>query len=118
MVQLPEGRMTIGQLTQDFEARCVKLAEDAEVVLRRRVPRFRGLLARRGAVGAAIYLIRAPRPSDTYTDLWAEGHLAYTVEAVILLEPTWNPLFTDDDRKAARARLQEYGWSAAGARSR
>ena len=69
MVQLPEGRMTIGQLTQDFEARCVKLAEDAEVVLRRRVPRFRGLLARRGAVGAAIYLIRAPRPSDTYTDL-------------------------------------------------
>ena len=30
--------MTIEQLTQDFEARYVKLAEDAEVVLRRRVP--------------------------------------------------------------------------------
>ena len=52
----------------------LKIAEDAEAVLRRRVPRFRGLLARRGAVGAAIYLIRAPRPSDTFTDLWAEGH--------------------------------------------
>ena len=54
--------MTIGQLTQDFEARCVKIAEDVEAVLKRRVPRFHGLLARWGAVGATTYLIRAPTP--------------------------------------------------------
>ena len=103
--------MTIRQLTQDFEVRCVKIAEDVEAVLRRPVPRFRGLLARRGAVGATTYLIRAPTPSDTFTDLWAEGHLEHTVEAVILLEPKWNRLFTDGDRKAARERQKDYGWS-------
>lgn len=104
--------MTIGQLTQDFEARCVKIAEDVEAVLRRRVPRFRGLLAQRGAVGATTYLIHASRPSDTFTDLWAAGHLEHTVEAVILLEPKWNRLFTEDDRKAARQRLGDHGWTA------
>ena len=104
--------MTIQQLTQDFEVRCVKIAEDVEAVLRRPVPRFRGLLARRGAVGATTYLIRAQTPSDTFTDLWVERHLEHTVEAVIFLEPKWNPLFTDDDRKAARERLEEHGWSA------
>ena len=103
--------MTIRQLTQDFEVRCVKIAEDVEAVLRRPVPRFRGLLARRGAVGATTYLIRASTPSDTFTDLWVEGHLEHTVEAVILLEPKWNPLFTDNDRMAARERLQAYRWS-------
>ena len=104
--------MTIQQLTQDFEARCIKIAEDVEAVLRRPVPRFRGLLARRGAVGATTYLIRTPTPSDTFTDLWVVGHLEHTVEAVILLESKWNRLFTDDDRKVARERLQDYGWSA------
>lgn len=103
--------MTIRQLTQDFEVRCVEIAEDVEAVLRRPVPRFRGLLSRRGAIGATTYLIRAPTPSDTFTDLWAAGHLEHTVEAVILLEPKWNPLFTDDDRRAARERLRDYGWS-------
>lgn len=110
-MQLPGGHVTIRQLTQDFEVRCVKIAEDVEAVLRRPVPRFRGLLARRGAVGATTYLIRAPTPSDTFTDLRAEGRLRHTVEAVILLEPKWNPLFTDDDRTAARERLKDYGWA-------
>lgn len=105
--------MTLARLEQEYEVRCIKIAQDVEGVLKRGVPRFRGLLARRGAVGATTYLIRASKPSDTLTDLWAAGHLEHTVEAVILLESKWDLLFSDDDRRAARARLQAHNWSAA-----
>lgn len=103
--------MTKQQLIQDFEARCVTIAEDVEAVLKRGVPRFRGMLATRGAVGTTTYLIHAHKPSDTFTDLWAVGHLEHTVEAVILLEAKWDRLFMDEDRRAARERLQEHEWS-------
>ena len=105
-----EDHVTIEELTQAYEARCVKLAEDVEATLGRRVPRFRGLLASRGAIGATTYLVRAPRPSDTFTDLWAAGRLEHTVEAIVLLESRWCRLFMEDDRRAALQRLEEHGW--------
>ena len=92
-----------------YDIRCTHQVADAvEAVLGRRVTRFRAMCAEHGAVQATKRLIRAPRPSDTFSDLWVERRLDLTVEAVILAEREWDSLFDDTDREAARKRLEDH----------
>ena len=102
-------------LDDSYETRCARVADDVEAVLKRRVTRFRGMCAEHGSVEATKRLIQAQRPSDTFSDLWMKGRLDLTVEAVVLTEREWDPLFTDADRKAARKRLQDHEWPLAAA---
>ena len=95
-----------------YETRCIQVAEEVEAVLGRQVTRFRAMCAEHGAVQATKRLIHA-RPSDTFSVLWEKGRLDLTVEAVILTERQWEPLFDDEDREAARKRLQDYEWPPA-----
>ena len=96
-----------------YETRCIQVADEVEAALGRQVTRFRAMCAEHGAVQATKRLIHARRPSDTFSDLWTKGRLDLTVEAVILTERQWDPLFDDMDRAAARKRLQEYEWPPA-----
>ena len=98
-----------------YEARCTRVADDVEAVLKRRVTRFRAMCAEHGSVEATKHLIHAQRPSDTFSDLWMNGRLDLTVEAVVLTEREWDALFTDADRKAARKRLRDHEWPLASA---
>ena len=93
-----------------YETRCNQIAADVEAVLGRRVTRFRAMCAEHGAVQATKRLIHAPRPSDTFSDLWVKRRLDLTVEAVILTERAWDPLFDNPDRAVARKRLQDHEW--------
>ena len=96
-----------------YQTRCTRVADDVEAVLKRRVTRFRGMCAEHGAVEAARRLIHAPRPSDTFSDLWMNGRLDLTVEAVVLTERDWDALFNDTDRQVARKRLRDHEWPIA-----
>ena len=96
-----------------YETRCIQVAEEVEAVLGRQVTRFRAMCAEHGAVQATKRLIHAQRPSDTFSVLWEKGRLDLTVEAVILTERQWEPLFDDADREVARKRLQDYEWPPA-----
>jgi hypothetical protein len=71
---------------------------------------FIGMVADKGGLDTAKYLIDAPKVSDGYTALWQRNRLDLTVEAIIL-EKKWWPLFTSTQRKAAINRLQEYGYT-------
>ncbi|CAM3134761.1 hypothetical protein BRDI103020_16585 [Brevundimonas diminuta] len=46
--------------------------------------------------------------------LWEEKRLDLSVEALIL-QPEWQDLFNEDDKKAARRRLQQYGYRVSNA---
>lgn len=72
--------------------------------------RFLGMLSERGGLATARYLLHAPAVSEGYTALWERGRLDLTVEATIL-EAKWRPLFSDDERTLAVARLREYGFT-------
>ena len=53
-------------------------------------------------------------PSPTFTDLFMKRQLGLTVEAVIITEAEWDPLFSDQDRAAAKKRLLDHRWSPSG----
>lgn len=75
---------------------------------------FRMLSERRG-LQTAKYLINSAKPSDGYTNLYERGRLDLTVEAMVIEEPDWHPLFTDEELIKARRRLKDYGYSPKGA---
>ncbi|HEX7484983.1 MAG TPA: hypothetical protein VF332_02445 [Vicinamibacterales bacterium] len=72
--------------------------------------RFLGMVVEMGGLATARYLLHAEKVSDGYTALWERGRLDLTVEAMIL-DAKWRPLFADDERAIAVARLQQYGYS-------
>ena len=70
---------------------------------------FIQMVAERGGVATAKFLINSDRPSDGYTALWERGRLDLTVEALVQY-PKWAPLFTDMEIEKAHQRLKEYGY--------
>jgi hypothetical protein len=74
--------------------------------------RFLGMVAERGGLETARYLLHASTVSEGYTALWQRGRLDLTVEAVIL-DPKWESLFSDDERRIAISRLREYKYAGA-----
>lgn len=71
--------------------------------------RFLGMVVEQGGLRTAQYLIHAPTVSDGYTALWERGKLELTVERLIL-EPKWQTLFTEAERKLALTRLRDYAF--------
>ena len=71
---------------------------------------FHRMLVERRGLSTAKYLINAARPSEGYTNLWERKRLDLTVEALILDNPKWHPLFTPAELAKARARLSDYGY--------
>ena len=73
--------------------------------------RFLEMLSERGGLETARFLIHSSTVSDGFTALWLARRLDLTVERVIL-KSEYEPLFTEDERQIARARLNEYGYRA------
>ena len=71
--------------------------------------RFLQMVHENGGFQTAHSLVHNKTPSEGYTELWKRKRLDLTVEALVL-KPEWNELFTDEDRAAARKRLEDYGY--------
>ena len=71
---------------------------------------FHRMLSERRGQQTAKDLINAKLPSQGYTRLWELERLDLTVEALVVDEPKWHPLFTTDELERARKRLDDYGY--------
>jgi hypothetical protein len=69
--------------------------------------RFNQMVAELGGPEAARQLLGGRDASDGFTTLWEAGRLDMSVEAADLL-PWYEPLFTEEQRAAARRRLIEH----------
>ena len=69
---------------------------------------FIQMLQDRGGLATAKALINSTKPSDGYTALYSRGHLELTVEAIVIDNPMWHELFTDEELAKARKRLEDY----------
>lgn len=72
--------------------------------------RFLQMLYEHRGLGTARILLHASHVSDGYIALWERKRLDLTVEAIIL-DPTWRPLFSEEEREIARRRLTEYDYT-------
>ena len=71
---------------------------------------FLQMLTERGGIDTAKFLINQRNPSDGYTHLYERDRLDLTVEAEIVDNAKWHPLFTQDEIEKARKRLFDYGY--------
>ncbi len=78
--------------------------------------RFLQMLHKHGGLRTGQILLHAARVSEGYTALWERKRLDLTVEAMIL-KPEWHDLFTEEERKIARKRLEDYDYELLGARA-
>ena len=72
---------------------------------------FLQMLTDNGGLRTAKTLINAVRPSDGYTALYLRERLDLTVEAVVVENPKWHPLFEEEELERARKRLRDYEYS-------
>lgn len=69
---------------------------------------FLRMLHEHRGLETARRLIHSPKVSDGYTSLWELGRLDLTVEALIIDNEKYRPLFSDEEIAICRKRLQDY----------
>jgi hypothetical protein len=71
---------------------------------------FLRILNDKGGLPTAKYLINASKLSDGYAHIYERGRLDLTVEAMVVENPKWHPLFTIEEIETAKKRLISYGY--------
>ena len=62
-----------------------------------------------GAVSMLHRYLKAPTVAQSFTRLWEMGRLNISLEAIVL-RPEFKPLFSDEERSVAEARLDSKGY--------
>ena len=101
--------MEKAKLVSEFEEAMVHIYRRALSEAKYKASRFLSMVQEEGRLATARYLIHAPQVSDGYTALWERKRLDLTVEAMILNNPRWHPLFTTEELERCSGRLKEYG---------
>ena len=73
--------------------------------------KFYSMLNDNGGIATAKTLINASKPSDGYTALYQRGRLDLTVEAIVVEDLKWYPLFTEVEIARSRKRLSDYHYT-------
>ena len=96
-------------LENEFDGRMREIYQLALSECRYNASYFIQLVNDRGALETAKYLLSTEDAQSGFTRLWECGRLDLTVEAQIV-KATFSPLFTDDEVRIARRRLDELGY--------
>jgi hypothetical protein len=74
--------------------------------------RYIQMVGENGGRETAKTLINASTPSDGYTELWKRNRLDLTVEAVVVQDAKWHPLFEPEEIERAKQRLKDYKYDS------
>ncbi len=101
--------MTI--LEKRFEQEMIDIYMTAKKECGYNASRFLQMLGAKGGLTAAKQLISKPGGTDGFTTLWEHGRLDLSVEAHVL-KAEYAELFTDEERRMCRERLEQFGYMA------
>lgn len=101
--------MTI--LEKRFEQEMIDIYMIAKKECGYNASRFLQILGAKGGLAAAKQLISKPGGTDGFTTLWEHGRLDLSVEAHVL-KAEYAELFTDEERRMCRERLEQFGYMA------
>lgn len=96
------------QLEKEFHLRMVKLYEDGKDQIEYNATRFCQMITKHRGVETARKLLASDEYSEGMTKLWEKGRLDLSVEAVVVREEKWHPLFTDEELDVARERIRKH----------
>lgn len=98
-------------LISEFEAAMFQIYSRALNEAKYKASQFHNMLCDQGGLLTAKILINSPKVSTGYTKLWELKRLDLTVEAVIFENSKWHSLFSEDELKKCKKRLNDYGYS-------
>lgn len=98
-------------LEKRFEQEMIDIYMTAKKECGYNASRFLQMLGARGGLAAAKQLISKPGGTDGFTTLWENGRLDLSVEAHVL-KHEYAELFTDEERRMCRERLEQFGYMA------
>ncbi|MEO8613178.1 MAG: hypothetical protein ABI690_35130 [Chloroflexota bacterium] len=101
----------MSELEQQFHEAMIQVYKNAKLHCQYNATYFLQMLNERGGIATARYLITTDNPSEGFTKLWECQRLDLTVEAVAL-NPIYSELFTEDELRLAKERLQQYRYEA------
>ena len=97
-------------LEDEFNERMQKVYRDGKREARFGAPVFAELMKEHGGLETARRFIHSPDYAAGFTKLWERKRLDLTVEAVIVQEVKWHPLFTAEEIQICTKRLKDYGY--------
>jgi hypothetical protein len=100
-------------LEDEFNERMQQVHRDGKREGRFSAPLFAELLKNHGGLETARRFLHSTDYAAGFTKLWERERLDLTVEAVILQEPKWHPLFSAEEIEICRKRLRDYGYPPA-----
>jgi hypothetical protein len=109
-VRLRSRTLEADMLEDEFNTRMQEIYRSGKREGRYSAPLFAELLQEVGGLEAARRFIHSPAVAPGFTALWERKRLDLTVEAVILEEAKWHPLFTAEEIETCRKRLADYGY--------
>lgn len=104
----PGGR---DPLTAELDRRMRDLYERSRREAHYTATYFLSMLAEHGGLATARKLLNGSAVSDGFAALWERGRLDLTVEALVT-DPEFAELFSEDEVRAARHRLNQFGYAA------
>ncbi|TJX13003.1 hypothetical protein E9840_11275 [Tissierella creatinini] len=87
----------------------VNIYVTAKRELKYNATRFLQLVNEVGGLNAAKTLLAKDGGSSGFVELWEHGRLDLSMEAHVL-KPEYNELFTENERKICKERLEQYGY--------
>ena len=108
-VPVPSKKVDSTNRESSFHQAMLEIYERAKTECHYNASRFLQMVAERGGLATARYLLHATGLSDGFTALWECNRLDLTVEAYVL-KPEWQGLFTRDEIAIARKRLSDLGY--------
>ncbi len=97
-------------LQQRFTEAMVEIYKGALGECDYRATRFLEAVRSKGGQRTAQDLLHSEGWQDGFTALYLCGCLHLTMEALIVENPEWHPLFTQDELQIARKRLTDCGY--------
>ena len=96
-------------LEKRFEHDMIEIYTTAKRECGYNATRFLQIVGAKGGLTAAKQLISKPGGTDGFTTLWEHHRLDLSVEAHVL-KPEYAELFTDEERKMCKERLEQFGY--------
>lgn len=75
-----------------------------------RAGRFLDMVTTQGGLETAKILLREEEPRGGFVALHEKRRLDVTMEAVIVENEKWHPLFTEEEIRIAKKRLSDFGY--------
>lgn len=95
-------------LEAQFDIAMLEVYQRAKEEAGYRATAFFNMLNEQRGLLTAKQLINSGKVSQGYAELHKRGFLHLTVEAVVVENSRWHPLFTNEEVAKARARLKQY----------